>query len=323
VSVRTVSNVVNDFPWVATDTRARVQRAIDELQYRPNAAARQLRGGRSGLIGLIIPEIASPYFGEVAALLTRGAEERTWTLLVDQTDGDPERERRLLDGVRGHVVDGLVVSPWALTPADLRGRSGTTPLVLLGEQGAEGMFDHVAVDNVSAAADATRHLLDLGRVRIAAIGLQPHLHNQTALQRLTGYRHALADADLAADPRMEIAVRSLHRADGADAFDRLLAGGTRPDALFCFNDQLALGAMRTALRRGLRVPADVAIVGFDDIEDGRYSTPSLTTIAPDKDAIAKRALSCLADRLTRDGAGNPARRITIGHRLAVRESTAG
>src|SRR4051794_38522627 len=104
VSVRTVSNVVNDFPWVAPETRARVQRAIDELQYRPNAAARQLRGGRSGLIGLIIPEIASPYFGEVAALLTRGAEERSWTLLVDQTDGDADRERRLLDGVRGHVV---------------------------------------------------------------------------------------------------------------------------------------------------------------------------------------------------------------------------
>jgi DNA-binding LacI/PurR family transcriptional regulator len=323
VSVRTVSNVVNDFPWVAPETRARVQRAIDELQYRPNAAARQLRGGRSGLIGLIIPEIASPYFGEVAALLTRGAEERSWTLLVDQTDGDPERERRLLDGVRGHVVDGLIVSPWALTPADLRDRSGATPLVLLGEQGAEGLFDHVAVDNVAAAVDATRHLVTLGRKRIAAIGLQPHLHNQTALQRLTGYRHALADADLAADPRREVAVRSLHRADGATALERLLDSGTRPDALFCFNDQLALGAMRTAAQRGLRVPDDVAVVGFDDIEDGRYSTPTLTTIAPDKEAIAGHALSCLADQLARDGTTHPARRITVGHRLTVRESTAG
>jgi DNA-binding LacI/PurR family transcriptional regulator len=323
VSVRTVSNVVNDFPWVAPDTRARVQLAIEELQYRPNAAARQLRGGRSGLIGLIIPEIASPYFGEMAALLTRGAEERSWTLLVDQTDGDPERERRLLDGVRGHVVDGLIVSPWALTPADLRGRSGTAPLVLLGEQGAEGLFDHVAVDNVAAAVEATRHLIELGRTRIAAIGLQPHLHNQTALQRLTGYRHALADADLAADPRMEVPVRSLHRADGADALDRLLDSGTTPDAAFCFNDQLALGAIRSALRRGIRVPEDLAVVGFDDIEDGSYSTPSLTTIAPDKAAIAAHALSCLDHRLTRDGAAHPARRITVGHRLAVRESAGG
>src|SRR5688500_7413653 len=100
VSPRTVSNVVNDFPLVAPQTRDRVRKAIEELGYRPNAAARSLRGGRSGLIGLVIPEIASPYFGELADLLTRGAEARSWTLLVDQTDGDPEREERLVHGMR-------------------------------------------------------------------------------------------------------------------------------------------------------------------------------------------------------------------------------
>jgi DNA-binding LacI/PurR family transcriptional regulator len=319
VSPRTVSNVVNDFPLVAPQTRARVLRVIEELDYRPNAAARSLRGGRSGLVGLVIPEIASPYFGELADLLTRGAAERNWTLLVDQTNGDRDREERLMHGMPRQVVDGLIVSPWALSPADLRRRPDAPPLVLLGEQDADGLFDHVAIDNVTAAEEATAHLVAAGRRRIAAVGLQPHLANGTAQQRLTGYRRALDAANL---PTFEVAVTALHRADGADAMRRLLDADHRPDAVFCFTDQLALGALRTAAERGLRVPRDLAVVGFDDIEDGRYSVPSLTTVSPDKAAIAAQALDCLARRLTRAGAAGPARRVTAGHRLTVRESSA-
>lgn len=318
VSPRTVSNVVNDFPLVAPHTRERVRRVIEELGYRPNVAARSLRGGRTGMVGLVIPEIASPYFGELADLLARGAEEHSWTLLVDQTNGDPAREERLMHGMRRQVVDGLIVSPWALSPAELRRRPDAPPLVLLGEQSADGMFDHVAIDNVAAAEEATAHLLATGRRRVAAIGPQPHLANGTAQQRLTGYRRALTAAGL---PAVEIPVTTLHRADGAGAMRHLLDAGHDPDAVFCFTDQLALGALRTAADRGLRVPHDLAVVGFDDIEDGRYSVPSLTTVAPDKAAIAAEALACLAGRLTRTGTAGPARRVTAGHRLVVRESS--
>jgi DNA-binding LacI/PurR family transcriptional regulator len=321
VSPRTVSNVVNDFPLVAPHTRERVLRVIEELGYRPNAAARSLRGGRSGLVGLVIPEIASPYFGELADLLTRGAENRSWTLLVDQTNGDREREERLMHGMPRQVVDGLIVSPWALSPAELLRRPGAPPLVLLGEQDADGLFDHVMIDNVVAAAEATAHLVAAGRRRIAAIGLQPHLANGTARQRHTGYRQALTAAGLPVDAALEVPVTALHRADGAGAMRHLLDGGHRPDAAFCFTDQLALGALRTASERGLRVPGDLAVVGFDDIEDGRYNVPSLSTVAPDKAAIAAQALECLASRLARDGAARAALRVTVGHRLTVRESS--
>jgi DNA-binding LacI/PurR family transcriptional regulator len=318
VSIRTVSNVVNDFPLVAAETRVRVQRAIDELQYRPNAAARSLRGGRSGLIGLVLPELASPYFGELAALVTRAAEERSWTVLVEQTDGDPERERRLLDGGRapgGQVVDGLLISPWALSPADLQRRPGGAPVVLLGEQDADGLFDRVAIDNVAAAAEAARHLLATGRRRIAVIGLQPHLANGTAEQRYRGFRSVVGH------PVLEEPVEALHREDGALAMERLLNTGVPFDAVFCFTDQLALGALRAAASRGVRVPKEVALVGFDDIEDGRFSVPSLTTIAPDKAAIAAAALQCLAARLTAGEAAGPARSVVVPHRLIVRESS--
>ncbi|MEV6630225.1 LacI family DNA-binding transcriptional regulator [Actinoplanes sp. NPDC051470] len=320
VSVRTVSNVVSGFALVAPDTRERVQRALDELGYRPNAAARHLRGGRSGLVALVIPEIASPYFSELAAHLVRAAEARSWMLLVQQTDGDPERERRLFDGVRGQTVDGLILSPWALSPADLRRNPDATPMVLLGEQDADGLLDHVAVDSVAAAADATRHLLSLGRRSIAAIGAQPHLHNGTAARRLLGFRQALAEAGVPADPAREIAVDRLHRADGAAAMARLLDRGAPVDAVFCFSDQLALGAMHAAAERGVRVPEQLAVAGFDDIEDGRYAGPTLTTISPDKQAIAEAALTCLADRLARTPYTGPARRITIDHTLLVRGS---
>ncbi|MFF0310708.1 LacI family DNA-binding transcriptional regulator [Streptosporangium sp. NPDC004379] len=329
VSVRTVSNVVNDFPLVAPETRRRVRQALEELQYRPNAAARQLRAGRSGLIGLVIPEIDSPYFGELASLLVQEAQEHSWTLLVDQTDGDPDRERRLLDDMQGQIVDGLIMSPWSLSPADLRRRADAVPLVLLGEQDAAGLIDHVSVDSVAAAADATRHLIELGRRRIAAVGVQPHLANGTAEQRVTGYRQALDAAGIPRDPALEVPVTALHRADGARAMRWLLEEGHAPDAVFCFSDQLALGALREALEHGLAVPGDLAVCGFDDIEDGRYATPSLTTIAPDKPEIARQALSCLADRLRRPARGaapeepRPARRIVAAHRLVVRESTAG
>src|SRR5690349_17180479 len=316
VSIRTVSNVVNGFPLVAPHTRERVQRIIDELQYRPNAAARRLRGGRSGIVALVVPEIASPYFSEVAALIARGAEERSWTVLVEQTDGDAERERRLLGGIPNQFVDGLIVSPWALSPTELRREPGGAPLVLLGEQDADQLFDHVVIDNVAAAEAVTRHLIGLGRTRIAAVGLQPHLANGTAQLRLTGYRRALAEAGIPADPALEVPVWALHRADGAAAMQDLLHGGHSIDAVFCFTDQLALGALRVALRAGLRVPGDVAVAGFDDIEDGRYSSPSLTTVTPDKAAIAEHALACLDERMTAEGLSRPARRIIVDYQLS-------
>ncbi|WP_229068956.1 LacI family DNA-binding transcriptional regulator [Actinoplanes sp. DH11] len=321
VSVRTVSNVVSGFPQVAPETRRRVQQVLDELGYRPNAAARHLRGGRSGMIALVIPEIASPYFGELAGHLADEAEKRGWTLLVQQTGGDARRERELLDGVRGQAVDGLVMSPWALSPADLRRRPDAAPLVLLGEQDADGLLDHVAIDNVAAARELTRHLIETGRTRIAAVGLQPHLLNGTAARRRDGYRQALAEAGLPHDPALEVPVDRLHRADGAAAMRVLLGAGIRVDAVFCFSDQLALGALHAATGHGLRVPADLAVAGFDDVEDGRYANPPLTTVAPDKVAIARVALELLAGRLCPDGDPEPARHI-VAHHLEVRASTA-
>lgn len=317
VSVRTVSNVVNGFAHVAPQTRSRVQASIDVLGYRPNMAARTLRGSRTGLVALVVPEIDSPYFSELAARTVRIAEGHDWTVLIDQTDGDVERERDLLHGRRNLSVDGMLFSPWSISSEELAARTDPVPLVLLGEHDGVAGVDHVAIDNEAAARAATAHLAGSGRRRIAAIGVQPHLFNGTAGRRLLGYREALSAAGLTNKPALEMAVRTLHRADGYQAMLRLLDLSEPPDAVFCFTDELALGALRAAADRGLSVPGNVALVGFDDIQDGRFSTPALTTVAPDKDRIAELALTCLAEQ-----AAGPrtARTITAPHRLLVRES---
>ena len=323
VSVRTVSNVANDFAHVAPDTRQRVQQAIDELGYRPNAAARQLRRGRTGTVSLVVPEIVSPYFAELASLIVRLAEQRGWAVHIDQTDGNADRERRVTAGRGSQWVDGVICSPWAVGPEELSDRV-TGPVVLLGERGGTGQLDHVAIDNVLAARQATEHLLAVGRRRVAAIGAQPHLDNDTARLRLFGYRAALAAAGAVTSEELVRPVVHLHRPDGAAAMARLLddvpAGSDGAvDGVFCFTDELALGAMRTLADRGLRVPEDVAVIGFDDIEDGRYSVPTLSTVSPDKEEIARLALQCLADRISAPSA--PARDLVAGHRLVTRAST--
>jgi DNA-binding LacI/PurR family transcriptional regulator len=323
VSIKTVSNVVNGYVHVAPDTRARVQAAIEALGYVPNMAARQLRSGRSGVIALAVPELQSPYFAEIAGLIVQAAERRSWTVLIDQTDGQAERERNLLTGLRRHAIDGLIFSPLAVAGEELVHRDGT-PMVLLGERIWHGPADHVAIDNTAAAADATRHLIAQGRRRIAAIGAQDGPSAVTARQRLAGHRAALAEAGLPADPALEMSVDSFHRSDGAAAMARLLDAGEPPDAVFCFNDLLALGAIRTLLKRGIAVPGQVAVIGFDDIEDGRFSTPTLSTVAPDAGRIAQLAVDLLAERLGDDPATATApRELRVDHRLVVRESTAG
>lgn len=318
VSVKTVSNVINGVS-VAPATRERVEGAIAELGYRPNITARNLRRGRTGILALALSEIDVPYFAELARLIVDMAEEHGYTILIDQTNGDPKREQYVVDGMGARLVDGIVFSPVAMDRLDIARRTDTTPLVLLGERVSAGPADHVAIDNVAAARTATEHLIALGRRRIAAIGAQPTHVQSTSRMRESGYRTALLDAGLPVDEALVVPARQYHRRDGAEAAAYLTELEHPPDAVFCFNDTLALGAMRTLYERGYRVPEDVAVVGFDDIDDGRYNVPSLTTVSPDKAGIARSALRLLLDRI--GAVESPPREVTVGHELRVRESS--
>jgi DNA-binding LacI/PurR family transcriptional regulator len=320
VSPRTVSNVVNEFPLVSDDVRHRVLRAIDELGYRPNLVARNLRQGRSGMIGLAVPELSVPYFSELADFIIQEASRYSYTVVIEQTEGDPAKERQLLhQNERGHLFDGLIFSPLGLGKAELRRTAGSVPVILLGEHIADGPYDHVGIDNVAAARDATAHLIALGRRRVAAIGHQSRPPGETGQLRSAGYREALRNAGLRFRKSLVVPTPSFHRSSGASAMEELLGLQPLPDAVFCYNDLLAIGAMRTVLSRGLRIPEDIAIVGFDDIEESRYSFPSLTTISPDKQDIARLAIAQLFERL-RNRTTSPTSH-QVKYRLVVREST--
>lgn len=323
VSVKTVSNVVNGHVNVAPRTRARVQAAIDDLNYRPNLSARSLRQGRSGVIALALPELYTPYFAELAGYVVAAAQAHGLTVLVEQTDGQLDSERFAMAGFRGHLIDGLILSPVAMSGVDIASRCNETPLVLLGEKLVSGPADHIAIDNVAAASSATRHLIDLGRRRIAAIGDQPGSADGSGVAwlRRTGYEDALRHHGLGLDERLVASVPAFRRADGAAAMAQLLDVGAAPDAVFCFTDTLALGALRTLAERGIAIPDDVAVIGLDDIEDGRYSVPTLSTMSPDKAQIADRAVQLLRDRL--DGRSDPPRDVRADVTLVARESTIG
>ncbi|HST50348.1 LacI family DNA-binding transcriptional regulator [Jatrophihabitans sp.] len=320
VSIKTVSNVVNNSPAVSAATAARVRAALEALDYRPNISARGLRTGRTDLIALAIPALDEPYFAELSGLIVEAAARQGWTVLIEQTGGDRGLERQAAAGSRFHRIDGCIACPLALTGADVVELAGQRPLVLLGERFPRPAADHVAVDSVQAAREVTRHLIELGRRRIAFIGEQPA--TRIGGVRLAGYRSALVEAGHRLDEDLILPTGPFRRTEGAAAMTRLLAGRQLPDAVVCASDLLAVGALRTLLSAGVRVPEEVAVTGFDDIEEARYCTPSLTTVAPDKAGIAETAVELLCRRLRERSAGPPVD-VVAGHRLQVRESTAG
>lgn len=214
----------------------------------------------------------------------------------------------------------MILSPLGLDQAGLLAREQEIPLVLLGEADLGPVADRVHTDNVSAARDVTRHLIDEGYRRITAIGWQDPSPRATALQRLQGYTEALRGAGLPVDHALLPPVGAYARPDGAAAMRRLLKLPERPDAVFCFNDLLALGALRAAHEAGLSIPGDLAVAGFDDVQEAEYAIPSLTTVAPDKRRIAELAVACLLER-ARDGHVGPSRLMIPGYRAVVRESS--
>lgn len=321
VSVRTVSNVVSGYPHVSDRMRERVRKAIAELDYRPNPVARTLRTGRTGVLALVVPEIDVPYFSELARDVIVAAAEVGLRVMIDQTGHDHDRERELLLGEgRTMLFDGVLFSP-LVTRSELLEMEATTqmPLVLLGEHEFDGRFDHVAIDNEQAAHDAVTHLLGAGRQRIAAIGTQPDEDYATPRQRSAGYESALRQAGLPLEPGMSMPSAHYSRAEGYDAAMSLLKSGAEPDGIFCFSDLLAVGAMRAIFNAGLRVPDDIAVIGIDDIEEGRYSRPTLSTVSLDTGFIAREAIQRITARI--ETPDTPAQQIVAPHRVVPREST--
>lgn len=322
VSIKTVSNVVNAHPQVHVDTRARVQAIIDELGYRPHAIGRQLRRGRTKMITVALPEIDVPYFAELARHVVDAAAAHGLVVTVEQTGGSLAAERRLVHAREQGVVDGLVMSPVGISGEELSERAGGEPLVLLGEAARPPGLDHVGIDDVAAAEQATTHLLRLGRRRVAFLGGSGDAPYEpgTSLMRRAGWASALVAAGVQAGPHLP--VEDFSGAAAAAAVTRSLAGGASFDALLCASDVLAIGAMRALEDAGVAPGRDVGVVGWDDVAFAPYTSPTLTSVSPDTAVIASTALTLLTGRIEAAGRGCAlaGRHVVVGHRLVVRRS---
>ncbi|HWD62711.1 MAG TPA: LacI family DNA-binding transcriptional regulator [Humibacter sp.] len=319
VSPKTVSNVINGVVFVRPETKERVEAALVELDYVPNLSARGLRNGRSGVIALALPDLATAYSAEMAHHFVDGAHDRGWGVQIEETGGKPEREAELLSRARARMIDGLVLNPIVsgelALPDD---ESQVPPAVLIGE--VEQMrLDQVRVDPDQAAYDMTTTLIGHGLRRIAVVGSPVTSNTFTARLRTSGYRRALADAGIPHDPILEIGCDGWEPRGGAEAVRAFLDHERVPDAFFCFTDSLAIGVLSELWRRGVQVPQGVSVAGFDDVAEGRYATPPLTTVSFDKRAFIDAALDHLSDRIT--DRSRPITVTNIPHRIIERDST--
>jgi DNA-binding LacI/PurR family transcriptional regulator len=325
VSIKTVSNVINDYPHVRPATRERVIEAIEQLDYRPNLSARGLRSGRTGVIGLAVPSLRENYFAELADAVIRAAEKRGLGVMVEQTSGQREAELRAVSTSRPRFLDGLLFSPVSLGQDDADALVVDGPLVLLGERIFDGPTDHVTMHNMSSAEAAVEHLLEIGRRRIALIGADPRGGDEanSANLRLRGYLRALERAGIEPDPALvrPTAMSHWNRAGGAAAVHLLIEEGVEFDAIFALTDTLGLGVLRALGEEGRRVPDDVAVIGFDNIDESKYSVPSLSTVDTGRDEIAAIAVDRLVDRINEKGERRPPETFKPAFRIVRREST--
>jgi DNA-binding LacI/PurR family transcriptional regulator len=322
VSIKTVSNVLNDYPYIRPGTKQRVLDAIESLGYRPNLSARSLRSGRTGLVSLVIPDLRNAYFAELADTVMKAADKQGLSVIIEQSGGDAERELSLLGGPRMQMVDGILFSVLGLREESAHLLAEiSTPMVLLGERILHGPKDLVTMRNTEGAQAATEHLLRLGRRRILAFGADPVTEFGSAGLRLKGYRQAHEDAGIGVDETLIVGVSGWYRSTGAAVMRAWLRSTVEFDGLVAFNDSIALGAMRVMQEAGIKIPDDVAVIGFDDIDETRYALPSLSTINPGREEIAEVAVRCLVERIATPDTPMPPRLFLSDFELIQRESS--
>ncbi|MCG7415022.1 LacI family transcriptional regulator [Microbacterium aurum] len=323
VSVMTVSNVINDHPHVRATTRQKVLESISALGYHVNTAARSLRQGKTGVIGLAVPDIDRPYFGMLARLLIDRAAAHGYELVIEQTHASREREVDAISRSRLRSYDGLFLYAAELPDDDAMLLRGEFPIVVFGEHAYSGPIDHVEMANADGARLATAHLIERGCRRVGILGGRIGDPDDigVATLRTRGYREALEAAGIAFDPALVRDAEYSYEGGSAQAA-ALLAEVDDLDGLFCATDVIAIGAMRALHEAGRRVPQDVRVVGFDDVSLAAFTTPSLTSIAPGHDEMADAAMEMVLGRISGERAADDYRSFTGPARLVERESTA-
>jgi LacI family transcriptional regulator len=315
VSYTTVSHVLNKTRPVSSEARERVLVAVEALAYMPSALARSLRSKATGSIGLIIPNNTNPYFSEVARGIEDSCYAAGYSVILCNSDDDPAKQRDYLNVLLTKRCDGLIVATLAQTDGELL-RKMKVPTVLLDRAPKDMAIDLVAVDNAAGGALAAQHLLELGHRRIACIAGPQEL--DISAERVSGLRQRLQQAGTPL-PAEQLVYAEFTSPGGYAAATLLLSSAQPPDAIFCCNDLMAIGALRAAAERGVQVPQQLSVIGFDDIDMAQFVHPPLTSVAQNTRRLGQLTAQCLLDRIA--DPARPIQRQIVTPQLQVRSST--
>jgi DNA-binding LacI/PurR family transcriptional regulator len=323
VSVTTVSQVLNARSGgnirISEQTRARVWQAIEDLGYAPNVSARSLRTQKTHLLAVMVPDITNPFYPELIRGVQGVATEFGYDLLVYDADDRPTRETAFVDAVLRRQVDGVVMVPFYLQRDDVqRLTAANIPVAVTMKDLASPGVDELRCDDTAAMDALITHLVEKGHRRIAH--LSGTMDTLPGRERLAGYRRALEQAEISFDEGL--VCHGNFRSDSVPGMiDRLLSPGKEPPtAIFAANDVMAIAAIYALRRRGLRVPEDIAVCGYDDIPESSQMIPALTTVNQKTEQIGKLLAGLLIERLEKDAA-LAERQIPFEFEFVVREST--
>lgn len=295
-----MSRVLNDIDVVNEDTKKKVLEAIKKLGYRPNIVARSLKTQRTRTVGIVIPDISSQFYPEIV----RGAEDVAniydYNVMLCNSDFDVEKEKEYLRVLTEKMVDGVLYMSSSLGDETLKLINELNlKTVLVETKDKEGVFPSVTIDNVMAAYDATKYLLDKGLTKVAFIGVNKEAENAWG-KRYEGYEKALEESGVKLDESL-IYFESIKVKSGHKGVTKMLNDGTMPEAIFCASDEIAMGAINALRENGIKVPEEVSVIGFNDIDLAHVFYPKLTTIAQpmyDMGSVAMRMLIKLINQKT-------------------------
>lgn len=316
VSVATVSRVLNGNLVVKESTRVRVEASIHTTGYRVNHLARSLRTDESRLLLAMVPDIGNPFYAQIVQGIDGAMQQRGYSLLLCETGGDAKRERGYFDLLESRRADGAICMDADTVQQALQEQTMNFPWVACCEFDPQAAVPYVGIDNRAAAREATACLIDKGHTRIAF--LNSDIRFMYARERLHGYLEAMEQAGIAMDPDYCIALKTLDFSAGKKAVARLLALPRRPTAVFAVADTLAIGVLRGLHDARLRVPEDMAVMGFDDIALAEQTYPALSTVRQPMRALGEQAAYLLLKQL--DDRATPVTGVVLPHHLVLRES---
>jgi LacI family transcriptional regulator len=315
VGTMTVSRVLSGAVPVSAETAQRVQTAIEQLKYRPNELARAFRGQRSKTIGLIIPYLYDPFFANCAHAVTTVAKEHGYSVIITTSNEDPDTEYAEAEQMLQRHVDGLVVIPAHRRQSRLtRALFGKTPVVTFDRPVSDPALDVVLVQNTAGSRRIIQHLIEHGHQRIAFMGLSRNLFTINA--RFLGYRRALQDAGLQEDGFFGCESQE----DTLLAVKEKLRGTNPPTGIFTSNTLATRYVLRALLNLGIKIPNDIAFVGFDDFDMAEFTSPPLTVVRQPAQEMGRVATGLLFDRIARDELPQTGNRIVLPVEIVLRRS---